>query len=67
MVYVPMLSIENASQYLALKSCIQYLDDKIEELDFSALRGYLEDKYEKIESVKIQSGQEGEQNIDKIE
>lgn len=47
MYYVPLIGIENATQYLNLKGSIQYLEDNIQELDFSGMLNFLEEKYEK--------------------
>ena len=47
MSYLPMISLENTDQYCKLRGCIQHLDEKIEELDFSAAIHYLEERYEK--------------------
>jgi len=54
------LPLENLNQYCSLRSCIQSLDDKIEELDFSALLNYLEERYEKP-YLKIAQNQESDQ------
>ena len=44
---------------MSLKGGIQYLDDNIEEMDFSAMLGYLEERYEgkipKLEGYESQS------------
>jgi hypothetical protein len=45
--FVPYVALENVSQLMKLKSCIDYLVDNIPELDFSGVKGYLEERYEK--------------------
>ena len=54
-----MLPVENIEQYCQLKSCIQHLDNKIEELDFGALINFLEEQYEK---PLLQVGEKKEEN-----
>lgn len=41
MQYVAMVPLENITQFYKLSSCIEYLDEKIEELDFTDVKRYL--------------------------
>lgn len=43
MQYVPYLDLTTPSEYFKMKSCIEFLDKNIEELDFSNLIHYLEE------------------------
>ena len=45
--YVPLIALENPNQYISLRSCVQHLAERVPELDFSAMIGYLEERYEK--------------------
>jgi hypothetical protein len=45
--YVPLVGLENVSQYCKLKGCIQHLSANVPELDFTGVLAYLDERYEK--------------------